>query len=129
MRKILVDTNFLLMQYEYGIDLPGELMRIINGPFVLLVASGTFNEVKILAKRAGKKAMAARFILSNIDKIKEKFGVETIPSEGAVDDWIIKYARNNEVTVATNDLRLRARLRGIKVPVIGMKSKAKLEFI
>ena len=129
MKKILVDTNFLLMQYEYGIDLPGELMRIINGPFILLVASGTFGEIKILAGRTGKKAMAARFIVSNIDRIKEKFGVETVPSEGAVDDWIIKYARNNEVTVATNDLRLRARLRGLKIPVIGMKSKSKLEFI
>jgi len=130
MRKILVDTNFLLMPCEYHIDLTGELMRINHEPFVLLVASGTMNEVKALAGRTGRRAAAARFVLSNMDKIKEKFGVETIPSSGAVDDWIIKYAqRNREICVATNDVQLRRRLLALGVPVIALKSKAKLDFV
>ena len=130
MRKIIVDTNFLLMPCEYHIDLPGELMRINHGPFVLLVATGTMNEVKTLAGRTGRRAAAARFVLSNLEKIKEKFGVETVPSTGAVDDWIIKYARaNREICVATNDVRLRVRLLALGVPVIALKSKAKLDFV
>lgn len=130
MRKIIADTNFLLMPYEHHIDLPGELLRIMHEPFVLQMASGTMDEVKTLAGRTGRRAAAARFVLNNIGKIREKFGVETVPSEGAVDDWIIKHAqRNREICVATNDVQLRKRLLASGVPVIALKSKAKLEFV
>jgi len=130
MRKILADTNFLLMPYEYRIDLVGELLRINNGPFVLQVASGTMDEVRTLAGRTGRRAAAARFVLGNMDKIRKNFGVEVVNSAGAVDNWVIKYAQENrEICVATNDVPLRKRLLALGVPVIAMKSKSKLDFI
>lgn len=120
----------MLMPYEYGIDMPSELLRIIHEPFVLLLPSGTMNEAKALAGRMGRRATAARFVLGNMDKIKARFQVEVAPSQGAVDDWIIKYARENrEICVATNDVPLRKRLLALGVPVIAMKGKSKLDFV
>ena len=129
MRKILADTNFMLVQYEYGIDLPGELLRINNGPFVLLLPSGAVGELKMLAGRTGPRSAAARFVLANLDKVKSRFGVEIVPSEGPVDDWIIKYAQKNGVCVATNDVPLRRHLISHGTQVIAMKSKSKLDFV
>lgn len=130
MKKILADTNFLLMPFEYGIDLPGELMRIVHGPLELQIASGTMDEVRSLAGRTGRRSSAARFVLNNMGKIKARFAVETVPSQGPVDDWIIKYSSGNkEICVATNDVPLRRRLLALGVPVIAMKGKSKLEFV
>ena len=129
MKKIVVDTNFLLMPYEYGIDLPGELMRIVHGPITLIISSGTKNELETLAGRNGRRATAARFVLQNLPLIKSKFPVEIEPSKGAVDNWIINFARINGVTVATNDVPLRKKLLAMGVPVIAMKGKSKLDFV
>lgn len=129
MQKILADTNFLLMQFEYAIDIVSELRRISDGPITLLVASETMNEIRALAGKTGRKAAAARFVLQNLGKIKEKFPVETVESSGRVDEWIIKYAQNNRICVATNDVPLRRRLLALDLPVIAMKGKSKLDFV
>jgi uncharacterized protein len=128
-KKILADTNFLLMQFEYGVDLPGELLRIVHEPFALLVCSGTMGEIRMLAGKAGRKAAGARFVLNNLELLKSKFQVEVAESRGPVDEWIFKFAKENQVCVATNDVPLRRRLLEAGVPVIAMKGKSKLDFV
>jgi len=96
MKKILADTNFLITQYEYRVDLPSELRRIVHEPITLVIASGAMDELKTLAGRAGKKASGARFVLQNMGRLREKFTVEIAPSRGEVDGWIFKFAKENE---------------------------------
>jgi rRNA-processing protein FCF1 len=127
-QKIIVDTNFLLMHFEYGIDLPNELLRIARGPVALIIFSGTINELKTLSGRTGRRATAARFALQHFDSLKKHFTVEIIESSGAVDEYIIKSAQKNTVCVATNDVPLRQRVLAMGVPAIVMKSKAKLDY-
>lgn len=129
MKKIVADTNFLLSQFEFGVDLPSELHRIIDEPFVLVLSSGTMGEIAAIASRTGKRASAARFVMNNLPKLRTLFTIEEVPSSGKVDEWIIKYARKNTISVATNDIILRKRLLGMGVPVIIMKGKSKLDFI
>ncbi|HIH19556.1 TPA: hypothetical protein HA225_06330 [Candidatus Micrarchaeota archaeon] len=129
MKKILADTNFLITQYEYRVDLPSELRRIVHEPITLVIASGAMDELKTLAGRAGKKASGARFVLQNMGRLREKFTVEIAPSRGEVDGWIFKFAKENAVCVATNDVPLRKRLLALGVPVIAMKGKSKLDFV
>ena len=129
MARIIVDTNFLLMPFEYRIDLASELLRIIHEPITLIIAAGTMRELSTLAGRTGRRAQAARFVLQNMGQIRKKFTVEEVPSTGEVDRWIIKHVQENNVCVATNDIPLRKKLLALGVPVIGMKSKAKLDFL
>ena len=53
----------------------------------------------------------------------------TGPSDGPADEWIIKYAKQNLLCVATNDVPMRKRLLALELPVIAMKSKSKLDFV
>lgn len=129
MDKVLVDTNFLLMQFEYGLDVPSELLRIADGPFSILIPSVVMDELGTLAGRNGKRAAAARFALQNLPKLRARFRVEVLPSFGAADEWIIKYAQKNQVCVATNDVPLRRRLLLMGVAVIAAKGKSKLDFV
>ncbi len=129
MEKILADTNFLLSQFEYRLDIISELRRIIPGPATLLIGSGTMGELEALAGRNGRRAAAARFALQSIPRLREAFVVQVVPGSGPVDDWIIKYARENSVCVATNDVPLRRRLAASGVRTIAVKGKSKLEFV
>lgn len=129
MKKIVADTNFLMSQFEYGVDLPTELKRIADGPFELVVCSGTIRELATIAGRNGKRAAAARFVVNNLPKLRTLFNIVEVESEGKVDEWIIKYARENSISVATNDMPLRRRLMGMGVPIIAMKGKSKLDFV
>lgn len=129
MQKIIIDTNMLLAQFEFGVDVPSELERIVHAPISLLVPSGTMGELSSHAGRTGKKAAAARFVLSNLAKLHTRFQLEVAPSEGRVDDWILKYAQSNPVIVATNDVPLRRRLLAAGVKVIAVKGKSKLDFV
>ncbi|MEM2137736.1 MAG: DUF188 domain-containing protein [Candidatus Anstonellaceae archaeon] len=129
MKKIVADTNFLLMPFEYGVDLAGELQRIVQGPLTLQIPSVVFAELRMLEGKTGKNAAAARFFLQNLEKFRSRFAVEEVESSGAADEWILKYAQKNSITVATNDIPLRKRLLALGVPVIAMKGKSKLDFV
>jgi rRNA-processing protein FCF1 len=127
--RILLDTNFLLSQFEYGLDLRFELLRIANGPVTLVLPSKVMDEIKALSGKTGKRAMAARFALQNFSKFEEKFAIETVESSGPVDDWIIKYAQKNKICVATNDAQLRRRLLAVGARTLAIKSKSKLDYV
>ena len=129
MDKILVDTNFLLMQFEYGLDVPSELLRISNGPITLLIPSVVMRELDTLAGRNGRRATAARFAIQNLPRLRERFKMEVVESFGAADEWIIKYAQKNHICVATNDVSLRRRLLSLGVAVIAAKGKSKLDYV
>ena len=109
--------------------MPSELRRIADGPFELVVCTGTMRELSTIAGRTGKRAAAARFVINNLPKLRTLYNIVEVTSEGKVDEWIIKYARENEISVATNDIPLRKRLLGMEVPVIAMKGKSKLDYV
>lgn len=129
MKKIIADTNFLMSQFEYGIDLRSELCRIVHGPMSLLVSSGTMGELRMMAGKTGRKSSAARFVLQNLPSIGKRIPVEIVESRGPVDEWIIKHALANRFCVATNDVPLRKRLLAAGVQVIAAKGKSKLDFV
>ncbi len=129
MKKILVDTNFLLSQFEFGVDVPTELQRVVAEPLTLLLPSVVLSELRMFAGKTGRRASAARFVLQNMEKMKRRFAIELVESAGAADAWIIKFARKNSVTVATNDISLRKRLLALGVPVIAVKGKSKLDYM
>jgi len=129
MDKIVVDTNFLLSQFEYGLDVPSELLRISSEPFMLVIPSVVSAELATLAGRTGRRATAARFALQNMEKWRARFPISEEKSEGKADEWIFKYAQKNKAAVATNDVPLRQRLLASGVPVIAMKGKSKLDYV
>lgn len=127
--KIILDTNFLLCQFECGLDIKSELLRILDGPGTLVICSGTKGELGSLAGKNGKRASAARFALHHLPSLSPAFRLVFPDSSGPVDEWIIKYAQKNKATVATNDVPLRRQLLALGVPVIAMKGKSKLGYV
>lgn len=121
-KKIVLDTNFLLVPYQFGIDIFGKIELVMEQPFELVVPSGVVSELEGLSRGRGKEGAAARFALKLLGLNKHTL----LESRGNVDDWIVGYATGEGAIVATNDRPLRERLKKRHVKVISLRSRSVL---
>lgn len=98
MRKILLDTNFLVYIAKYKIDLFSELNRICGFTYTLHILSGTLEELERLEFKELK-----------LIKVYLK-DVEVIESKNNVDDELVEYSRQGDI-IATQDKELKKRLK------------------
>lgn len=111
MKKILLDTNFLLAVGESNIDIFTELRKTCDFNYQLFTLDKVVQEIKnIIKKQRGKNKKNAEFALKLLKKIKI---IKT--KEGFTDDIITKLSKN--YIVATQDINLRKRLKGKKIIV------------
>jgi len=125
MKKILLDTNFLLIPIEFGVDIFSEIDRICNFNYKLHILDKTIDELNnIIEKQKGKNKGSAKFALKlvklkkiNIIKTKEKL---------TTDELIIKKANKKEFIVATQDKFLKKQLKLKNIPLIILRQKKTL---
>ncbi|MEM4554301.1 MAG: hypothetical protein QXT25_00430 [Candidatus Anstonellaceae archaeon] len=128
--KVILDTNFLLSHYEYGIDIYTGLLKLSSGPLELLLPFCVLNELSRLSVKKGRKGAAARFALGALWKIRQTFTFRLLLSEGKTDEWIIKYcSKNKDIFVASNDAKLIKKLKALQIVVLGIKGKSKVDFV
>jgi rRNA-processing protein FCF1 len=112
---------------QFRIDVLGELERLLNRRFELILLSPVNRELETLhVKGSSKTRRMATYALKFAEKCKY-VKVEGDASAQAVDDVIAKVADEWKSPVFTNDALLRKRLRDISVPVIYVRQKSRLE--
>lgn len=119
MKKIILDTNFLLIPAQFNVDIFTEINRIILEKYRLFVLDKTIDELKKITKdkkQTQKNKRAAKLALQlikakNIKILKTK---EDLP----VDDLIVKL---KGCMIATQDLGLKRRLKGVKIITLRAK--------
>ena len=119
MKKIILDTNFLTIPYQFNIDIFEEIDRVIAGDYELTTLDCVVEELKKLEKSRGKEATAAKVALT---LIKEKNVKIINTGEKNVDIKIYRMADKNTI-VATNDRNLRQRLKNKNVKVLYLRSE------
>ena len=128
MEKIILDTNFLLIPYQFKIDIFTEINRIFHFKYTLFILDKTLDELEnIVEKQRGKDREAAKFAL----KLLDAKGIKIIKSgnDKHVDDSIVDIASQGKVIVATQDKILKKKLEAIGIPLIIMRQKKRLELI
>ena len=125
MKKVVLDTNFLLVPYQFKIDVFRQIERLLEAPHEFIVPTGVVSELKKLAKGRGKEGAASRFAL----KLLGAYKVTKVRSKGDVDGWIAEYAVKENAIVATNDVELRNRLKKGGVKMIALRSRARLGLV
>ena len=124
-RPVILDTNLLLLPFQFKINILKELAYLIESSHYYLISSNTLGELEKLGKITGKNGMAARLAL----KMIKNNNIKVVRSDMNVDDWIVNYARDNNAVVCTNDAALRKRLKSFGIKMIAMKSRSKLGFV
>ena len=118
-KKVILDTNFLLIPGQFGVDIFSELDRICRFAYRLYIIDRTSQELEnILEKQRGRQKEAAKLALA----ILKAKNINTLPSAGMdVDDAIVASA-DMETLVATQDAGLKRRLKG-KCGIITLRQK------
>ena len=122
MKRIILDTNFLTIPYQFNIDIFEEIDRVVEGKYELTTLDCVVEELKKLKKSRGKEAAAAKVALI---LIKEKNVKVIKTNEKNVDIKIYRMADRNTI-VATNDKDLRRRLKNKNVKVLYLRSKKRI---
>ena len=125
MKKIIIDTNFLMIPYQFRVDIFSEFNRICAFNYKLFVIEKTIDELRnIIQKQPGKNRKAAEFALKLIGL--KNIGI-IASEERDADSSILKIA-GKDIAVATQDGSLRKRLMGKGVSVIGLRQKKYLQY-
>ncbi len=126
MKKILLDTNFLLIPEQFKVDIFKELDRICDFKYKIYVLKQTVTELEKLktqGKVSHKRAAAIGFSL-----IKAK-GLKILrQNEGYTDDIIVALAKKGFI-VATQDKELKIRLKKLDIQYITLRQKKYLVFV
>lgn len=120
MKKIIIDTNFLLIPSQFKVDIFSEIDRICLFKYKLFILDKTLDELKgIIGHQKLKHKLAAKIALQLIDKKK----IEMIKTkQGNVDDLIVEVLDKNSI-LATQDALLRNRALDRGARVIFLRSK------
>ncbi len=128
MKKILIfDTNFLLIPYEFKIDIFSELYTIVEGAYEIIVPTVVLAELKKIASYKGRHALGAKLGLKLLEANAKN--ITFTASEGHADQWILNYAKEKRAIVCTNDKALRMKSKNADLRTITMKSRAKIGMV
>lgn len=120
MRKILLDANFLILPFQFNVDLFGEFDRLIGEQYQVYTLNRTYNEA--LNVEDGKYANRVKRLVKESEP-----AIEVVQTDGeeAVDDVLVDLA--GEFVIATNDQDLKRRLREQELPHLYLRQKNHLE--
>ncbi|MFW6013917.1 MAG: PIN domain-containing protein [Nanoarchaeota archaeon] len=106
--KIVLDTNFLMIPGQIGLDIFKEIERGISKRIELFICSGSLKELQKLTETGkGVNKRAAKLALELI----ENKNIQIIPTEpGHVDDRLVELSKQDYL-IATQDLGLKKRLK------------------
>ena len=107
-RKVILDTNALLSQFRFNVDLEKELNRLL-GAYEIIIPSSVLLELENVQDRYVRAAQ----------KFAKRYPI--ISTELAGDDSIISLAVELKAIVVTNDKELRKRLKKQGITVIFLR--------
>ncbi|MDV0443955.1 PIN domain-containing protein [Methanorbis rubei] len=122
---VVLDTNALMMPAQFGVDLFEGLRELLGGCDVFVPAEVVY-ELRGLMQGCGKNAAAARFGLTVAGRCTV---LPPIEEDIPVDDKIIRTAEMFNAVVVTNDRKLKDRLLSLRIPVVVLRSRTRLELI
>ena len=121
---IILDTNFLLIPIEFGVDIFHEIEQIFPSPYELGVVDGTINELEnIIAYGRGKDKEAARVGKSLLPA--KSIRILSMGGCRSVDEALVHWGKNG-ATIATQDKDLKRVLKSLGVPRIVLRKKSHL---
>lgn len=124
--KVILDSNFLLLPFQFGIDLFEAIKDLLDRNVEFIVLPQIVEEVKRIADGMGDDSRGARLALKLIEEkciildLDEVRGLNT-------DESILRAAIKLKAVVATNDRELRRKLRSRGIPTIFLREYSHLD--
>jgi rRNA-processing protein FCF1 len=114
--RVILDTNFMLIPLQFGVDIKAELDRILDFNYRLCTLPGVLKELEVLSKEKSRDGRAAK---GSLEMAKD---FATIDANGDVDDTLLSLASNDTI-ICTNDKILREKIKRKGASVIYLRQK------
>ena len=124
MKNVVLDTNALMLPYQFGINVEKELSRLL-GICRIIVPKSIVEEMERITERGGSDGRAAQLGLS----IVKKKNYRVVETEARGDDAVLEAALKMDAVVVTNDKELKSRAAELGLPVVYMRGANKLEMV
>ena len=128
MKKVILDTNFLMIPFQFRVDVISEIDRICDFRYKLATTPEVIEELTALSEKGnGKDHRAAKAAL----ELARKHRITRIKNRKIfknADEAILSIADENLI-VATQDRILRKKLKQKKVRLIILRQKKYLKFL
>ena len=110
-RRIILDTNFLLIPAQFKVDIFSEIQRIADFKYKLYMLDKTVDELKsIIENQKGKSREAAKLAL----QMAKAFNVAEIKTgKGYTDSILVEESKEPGTIIATQDAELRRSLKNV----------------
>lgn len=125
MKTIIIDTNMLMVPFQFKVDIFEEFDRIIDEKYELVTLDNVIQELEKISKGKAKDSFAARLGL-NLVKTKNIKIIKT--KEKSADKSLLKFAGKDTI-IATNDKILISKLKKDKRKILRLKQKKYLVMI
>jgi len=128
MKKVFLDTNFLLIPYQFKVDIFSEISRIMPVQYELYILDKTINELKSIIEDKTEKQKNKLAATLAFQFIKSKnISILRTDSNKSVDDILVDIA-DKDTIIATQDISLKKRLKLKLAGIIILRAKKVLSF-
>ncbi len=130
-KKILLDTSFILLAYQLKIDFLTEL-RDKLGDIEIYIIDKVVEEIKKISLENSYRGTFAKIALKYINRLIQEGKIIYISKKGdkrVTDDILLDEANENNASIATADMWLRRRAKKRNIGIIYIRaSKKRIEF-
>ena len=126
MRKIILDTNFLMIPSQFRVDIFSEISRICRFNYRLYIFEQSISELKNIIEHQKAKDKKAALLALKLIKLKN---LDILKEEGTDVDFMILRHSDKDTIVATQDGNLKNRLIRKKVSLIILRQKKYLQLL
>ncbi|MHA2395575.1 MAG: type II toxin-antitoxin system VapC family toxin [Candidatus Thorarchaeota archaeon] len=125
--RVILDTNFLTVPAQFGVDVFSEAERVLERRVEFIVLESVVEEVREKLERSGKtESRMFRVALDLVERCKV-VEIDQSMKNSLVDDQLLEYAVSVNGVLATNDRELRERAAKQGIPVLMLRGKKHLE--
>jgi len=114
--RVVIDTNFMLIPFQFSVDIKAELDRILDFNYRIYTLDGVLKELEVLSKEKGQSGRAAK---ASLEMAKD---FPTLTANGDIDDTLLRLASNDTI-ICTNDRILKEKIKRKGAPVIYLRQK------
>ncbi|MBW2972401.1 nucleotide-binding protein [Candidatus Woesearchaeota archaeon] len=128
MKRIILDTNFLLIPLQFKVDIFTEIGRLMAEPYELCIVDYTIDELEKIRKEGCGKDKSAAALALQLLKAKKVKHLKTEKNLNT-DKLIVELAKQADFIVATQDKALKDVLKRNNVQLLVLRQKKYLKLI
>ncbi len=123
---VVLDTNFLTIPAQFGVDIFSETEALLEQRVRFLVLESVVNEIKSQISSSSRRRASIFRVAQDLLRRCEIVHMAPTLAHLSVDEQLLEYAAATGALLATNDQELRERARAKGIPVLTLRDRSRL---